>query len=144
MANWDFVFAYDDRAASWLAEQALPHPAVRSGNRLPTEAEVTAACATLGFGPDSPLRVEFSRANPGDFVIRGDLLLELRLLRLLCVSCGQLWLYPDTGEPAIVVDCALVPERTDIEYTRALAADDSWAAFHRSMYASAPGENSGG
>lgn len=144
MSNWDFVFAYDDRAAEWLAAQALPHPAVRPGNRFPTEAEAAAACQTLGFGPDSPIRVAFSRANPGEFKVRGDLLQELRLLRLLCASCGQLWLYPDTGEPAIVVDAALLPERTDATYARALAADDSWAAFHRSMYSSAPGENSGG
>lgn len=138
VANKDFVFPYDRKAADWLSTQGLPHPTVRPGNRLPTEAEAAKAWAVLGLTPDSPLHFEFTDADRRCFTIRGDLVLELRLLRLLCEACGQLWLYPDTGEPPIVVDSTLLPERTDAEYRRALASEDSWTSFHRSVYASAP------
>lgn len=141
MANKDFVFAYDQRAADWLQEQGLPHPAARQVNRLPTEAEVAKALGALRLTPRSSLQVEFPGAVPNCFTIRGDLVLELRLLRLLCEACGQLWLYPDTGDPAIVVDSTLLPERTDAEYQRALAAEDSWGAFHGSVYGMPQGDS---
>jgi hypothetical protein len=43
-------------------------------------------------------------------------------------------MYPDTGEPAIVVDSALDPERTRQLYVEARAAEDGWQFFYYRMY----------
>lgn len=144
MSNWDHVLPYDSQAAEWLAGKGLPHPPVAPGNRLPTQAEVSKAMAALGFTRDSPIHVEYEDddADSGAFTVRGDLILELRLLQLLGKSCGQLWLYPDTGDPAIIVDARISPELTDAAYQRALRTEDPWACFHRAAYSDARGGTS--
>ena len=142
MANWHLVFRYDGRATDWLAERGYPHPAARPGNRLPTRDEVSWSWAALGLAPTAALAVDGFDDVAGDedcFKVRGDLVLELRLLRHLCESCGQLWVYPDCGSPAIVVDAALSPERVAAAYREAEAADDGWAAFHESVHRAEPG-----
>jgi hypothetical protein len=94
MANWDFVFPYDQRAADWLDEQDLPHPIVRQGNRLPSTAEVTAAWRQ--FDTDQLLLINDFKWDDGTYVpedafkLRGDLLVALRVLVRLSQDCGQL------------------------------------------------------
>src|SRR4051794_20633106 len=80
VANWDIVLAYDEQASDWLASQGYGHPPVRPGNRLPTFAEVEEAAVALGIGPDAPLLVDTIGATDS-LRMRGDLVLELRLLR---------------------------------------------------------------
>ncbi|MCG8584594.1 MAG: hypothetical protein MI757_07780, partial [Pirellulales bacterium] len=91
MANWDFVFAYDERATDWLTEQGYPHPPVQSGNRLPTTGDVKWAVGSRATSIDDyPLIItdfdwDDDDASPDDaFKLRGDLVLELELLIRLC------------------------------------------------------------
>ena len=88
MANWHLVIAYDKRAADWLAAQGYRHPPARPGNRLPTKDEIAAAFQALGISQEV-LLVD-GGGNPDTFTIRGDLVQELRLLRHLSESAGQL------------------------------------------------------
>src|SRR5262249_18617074 len=120
--------AYDERAAEWLAAQGYQHPPARPGNRPPTLDEIEEAARALGIGPDAPLLVDGVGAAES-FIIRGDLVLELRLLRRLSERSGQLWVYPDCGSPAIVVDPATEPEAVAAAWLRSLHAADPWAAF---------------
>lgn len=133
MANWHIVVPYDDRATDWLAEQGYPHPPARPGNRLPTGAEVEQAVRALGLPPDVPLAIDFAR-NGESLTVRGDLLLELRVLHKLCERCGQLWVYPDCGSPAIVIDAVSSPEFIAEAWLTSLDANDSWQAFHGRAY----------
>jgi hypothetical protein len=138
VANWDFVFSFDQRAANWLDEQDLPHPAVFPGNRLPSAAEVVAAWRRFDCGQ----RLLIDNFNWDDesfvpdhaFKLRGDRLVALRILVKLAEQCGQLWMYPDTGEPAIIVDSALDPERACELHEEAAKAQDSWQIFYRRMH----------
>src|SRR4051794_32136473 len=93
VVNWHLVMAYDERATEWLASQGYQHPPARPGNRLPTLAEIGQAADALGIGPDAPLLVD-GVGVADSFTIRGDLVLELRLLRRLSEQAGQLWVYP--------------------------------------------------
>ncbi len=128
MANWHLVVPYDERAADWLASQGYAHPAVKPGNRLPTLAEIEQTARSLEIGPDAPLLID-GAGFADSFTIRGDLVLELRLLRKLSELAGQLWVYPDCGSPAIVVDPATDPEAVAAAWLRSLDSDDPWAAF---------------
>jgi hypothetical protein len=138
MSNWDYVFTYDDTAASWLGDQGCPAPSVSQGNRLPTTAELTQAFADLAnaehividsFDWESP------EATPDEaFRLKGDCRVALTRLRSLSAQCGQLWFYPDTGEPAIVVDPGLDPAETERLHTASLEEEDSWQFFYKSMY----------
>lgn len=133
MANWDIVLPYDNRATDWLSDFGYPHPAARPGNRLPSDEELRLAWNALGLGSDDPLLVDrYDEAMS----VRGDMVLELRFLRLLSERCGQLWLYPDTGYPAIIVDASLIPEQVASMWLEALAADDCWAVFYEQAYGS--------
>lgn len=58
---------------------------------------------SLGVPPDAPLAIE---RGVELLKVRGDLLLELSILRWLSERCGQFWVYPDCGSPAIVVDAS--------------------------------------
>lgn len=141
MANWDFVFAYDERAAGWLDEQGYPRPEVLSGNRLPTTADVKWAASRDSATPEEyPLLIDdFDWENnefvPDDaFKLRGEFNLELEFLTKLCQRCGQLWVYMDTGEPAIVVDDSMSPIVIAETYRKAATMEDSWQYFHEHMY----------
>ena len=129
MANWHFVMPYDDAAADWLAQQGYPHSPARAGNRLPSWAEVEQVVRRLGLPADAPLVVDL--AGDGETLkVRGDMLLELRVVRGLCDRCGQLWVYPDCGSPAILIEASSSPEAVAAAWEASLAAEDSWRAFH--------------
>ncbi|MGN6371047.1 MAG: hypothetical protein ACTHN5_22560 [Phycisphaerae bacterium] len=128
MANWHLVLAYDNQAADWLAAQGYQRPLARSDNRLPTQAEIENAERTLGIGSDAPLLVDCA-GLPESFAMRGDLILQLQLLRRLSQLAGQLWLYPDCGSPAIVVDSTTDPETVSVAWLRSLRATDPWSEF---------------
>jgi hypothetical protein len=139
MSNWDFVVAYDSQATDWLSSQGLPHPPVRSGNRLPSTAEVLSAWQHVdvqqlvlidGYDWDDDNFVP----NLAIFKLKGDRLVALRVLVVLCERCGQLWMYPDTGEPAIVVDSIVDPEQTLRVHAKAGAMENSWKIFYEQMY----------
>ena len=138
MANWHLVVAYDERATEWLAAEGYRHPPARPGNRLPTRDEIEEAARALGIGPDAPLRVE-GVGVADSFTVRGDLVLELRLLRRLSERSGQLWVYPDSGSPAIVVDPTTDPEAVAAAWLQSQAAEDPWAAFLGRGPAAEPG-----
>jgi hypothetical protein len=52
----------------------------------------------------------------------------------LCDGCGQLWVYPDTGSPEIVVEAATDPEAVAAMWEEAERAEDAWRSFHERMY----------
>jgi len=138
MANWDLVVAYDSRATDWLVERGHPHPAVQPGNRLPCTAEVSSAWRK--HDPDKVLLIDNFDWNDEAYVpdeafkLRGDETVELKVLVELCVRCGQLWMYPDTGSPAIIVDASLDIERTLRLYREVFDPEDGWERFYLEMY----------
>lgn len=148
VANWHLVVPYDDRATEWLSAQGYPHPSVRTGNRLPTLAEIEEAMRLLGITQDAPLLID-GHGIADSFTIRGDLFLELRLLRKLSESSGQLWVYPDCGSPAIVVDSTMDVKSVAAAWLASLHADDPWSEFSQRIYGTQPssgheqGRNSG-
>ena len=136
MAHWDFIFPYNDEAADWLMGQGYPHPPVRPGNRLPTWAEVEGAVLALGLQDTMSLAMMMD--HDGDCLKgRGDLLLELRVVHSLCQECGQLWIYPDTGLPAIVVDAFVSPEGLAEIWLACQDLEDNWQVFHERAYGAA-------
>jgi hypothetical protein len=142
VGNWDFIFSYSDEHSAWLGELGLPSPAVRAGNRLPTTAELEAAWSEVDkdqsvlFDGDWPP----ARDQPLQALkVRGDLENSLRVLTALARVCGQLFLYPDTGEPAIVVDAVTVPQATAKAYRESVGGDASWERFYSRMHSSNPG-----
>ena len=148
MSNWDFVTAYDSQATDWLAEQRLPFPAVRPGNRLPSTLEITTAWRK--YDHDMLILIDNFRWNDDHYIpetyfkMKGDWRVELNVLTDVCNKCGQLWMYPDTGAPAIVIDAMLDVERTLGLYERYYWADDGWERFYAEMYGKASQPRSGG
>jgi hypothetical protein len=138
MANWDFVVAYDARATDWLAEQGLPHPIARTGNRLPCTAEVISAWQMYDTAKllliDNFVWDDDTYVPPEYFKLRGDWLVELRVLVELSSKCGQLWMYPDTGAPAIVVDALLDIDHTLRLFEELYSAEDGWERFYHAIY----------
>ena len=128
MGNWNIVMQYDDQAAAWLSDEGYQHPPVSPGNRLPTPLEIEEATNAIGIEADAMLLVDDS-GLPRSISVRGDLVLQLRLLHRLSGKSGQLWLYPDSGSPAIVIDSAIDPESVAAAWLRSLNAPDPWAAF---------------
>ena len=129
MANWHLVVPYDKAAADRLASEGFPRPPARPGNRLPTWAEVEHATQALGTPPDAPLVIELS-ADGESRKMRGDVLARDALLRWVSELCGQLWVYPDCGSPAIVIDSSSSPEPLAAAWIASLDAEDSWQSFH--------------
>jgi hypothetical protein len=158
MANWDFVWGYDKDDAAWLHDRGYFHPAVRPGNVMPTTAEMNWALEaeeTLVFDyPRSdgqfwakqegkPSRTclvlegfdwDDDRSIPGDyFTVRGSDVVLSVLIRL-CAKCGQLYFYPDTGDPAIVLDASLDARAVAELHAEACEMLDGWAYFFEQMY----------
>jgi hypothetical protein len=138
MANWDFITEFNSEASDWLEQQNLPHPSV-SNSKMPTTQQILSAWKLYderdsvlidGFRWDAPDYV------PADgFKMRGDRRIELQILRTICEHCGRLWLYPDTGEPAIIVDEATDPEQVSRFHAECGRLEDSWERFYRGQYA---------
>ena len=137
MANWDFIYAFNSEAADWLDGENLPHP-TPSTSLMPTTNQIVNAWRQFddtqsvlidGFDWDSP------NDTPDDgFKMRGDLTIELEILKSICQSCGQLWLYPDTGTPAIIVDATIDPVRVTEFHKECNQFEDSWERFYRGQY----------
>jgi hypothetical protein len=141
MANWDNVFPYDQTIADWLAEQGYPRPDCGAGNRLPTTGELYAALKALGHFKE-PLNVNVDRFDWDDlssapeslFTIRGELDAELRLLAKLSETCGQFYVHPDGGEPAMVVEAGLDLARIAAIYEEVAYGEDGWTRFFKAAY----------
>jgi hypothetical protein len=132
VSNWDFVVPYTTEATAWLVEQGFPHPAAAIGNRAPTLDELNQALAAVD---DSLVQVDLEAFQHGpnagqSFRLRGEIVQELTLLRQLATVCGQLWLYPDTGEPAVIVDESTDPRHVGNAWLRCRAAANAWQAFY--------------
>jgi len=155
MANFDLVFVYDKRFAAYFEERGLPHPKVGAKNEMPNANDLLWAIDALEFADydripysdDDELLVDhiddgygiriagFDWANrhyvPGDdFAIYGRGPLSLAILIKLCERCGQLLVYPDTGEPPIVLDATM---DADAIYTLH-SQGNSWKEFFEAMY----------
>lgn len=126
MANWDYVFVYTQEGADALAALGVAHPTVREGNRLPTTGEVRQAIAECGdltaeivgdrlylseAGADgwSLCLDHFDWSDEANvpethFRIRYQSLAQIKLLVLLCRRCGQLLVWPDTGDLPMVLE----------------------------------------
>lgn len=63
--------------------------------------------------------------------MRGNFPLELFLVRRLTERCGQLVLYPDTGDPPVVVESGDDIGRTASVWLEAVNEEISWAEFYQ-------------
>jgi len=138
MGNWDYVFPLNQEAVDWLDGEGLPHPPLATGNRMPTTREITEAVVSLGETSDQ-LQIDLDleqldRIPKECFKIRGDIFAELKLLAYLARSCGQLWMYPDTGGIAIIVDSSLEPDAVGRVWLDASDREDDWQFFYQQVY----------
>jgi len=161
MSNYDFVRPYDARMKTWLAARGYPHPNVKPRNRFPTRQELfdaieaSGTLETEGFDFDDDeeefFAVEIGTPRSKGYEIRiqcfdglgessndaitmhGNIRTELTLLELLSHTCGQLLLYPDTGDPAVVVEPGMDVARVYSLWTNANRQLDPWEYFYRNM-----------
>jgi hypothetical protein len=72
--------------------------------------EVKLAAAESGVNPRSPIVIDDFDWGDDDaapqhgFKLKGDRTLAFKVLVALGKSCGQLFFFPDTGEPSMVVE----------------------------------------
>jgi hypothetical protein len=155
MANFDLVLVYNEKASAEFEDRGLSHPKVGSGNEMPDANDLIWAIDALEFADydcipyseDGELIVDHLKAGygiriegfhwerrnyaPGDnFVIYGRGSLSLAILIKLCERCGQLLLWPDTGEPAIVLDATMDADAVSELHSKS----DSWDEFFEAMY----------
>ena len=146
MATWDLVFAYNEDFADLLRDAGCLHPpTVRPGNRLPSAGETRKAISALCILEEHPMALAFdchdddfdwnddSSAPQQCYVMRGELVLALRLLVRLAADCGQFFLCSGSGLPGIVVDASLNPERAVELFNEAITHQDSWKYFCEEM-----------
>ncbi len=156
MANWALVFVYTDKSAEWLRERGYRRPAVRSGNEMPTTADMKWALKAFEnlifdvpsgeeelYGTDERTGYGFSidgfdwdedRTIPGDsFSIRGSHTL-LPVLIKLCERCGQLYLHTEGDEPAIILDASLDAEEVLDLWREAEENGPDWGYFYDQLY----------
>jgi len=163
MANWDFVFPYDERAETWLTQHNYVHPLVLPGNRPPTTADIKSALNEQGNlildypNGDDDFYV-FERGQEGfticirgfnwnddnatpkesSFAIRWMGELQSTVLAALSRRCGQLSMWPDSGAPAIIFQAGDHPKVINALWNEANQGDkDSWAYFFEQMYSEA-------
>ena len=160
MANYDFVFVYDQALAAWLRDEHLPHPPVAAGNRLPSTADMLwalrqQAALARDYRQDGDELWAFGSADPkhyellitgfewehavavprhGTFTMRGSIEVEVAVLTTVCRRCGQLMLYPDSGAPPVVVDAATDAQRVAAVWTAARQQPDSWRYVFEQLY----------
>ena len=101
---------YNEELSDWLKAEGFNYPQLQDNNRLPTTGEIAEAMKHLKHDKSNAYWVddvnwenEASIPENG-FRTKGDRKEVLKLLKHLSFNCGQLCLYPDTGEPPIVVD----------------------------------------
>lgn len=139
MANWDYVFPLNRETIEWLDGEGLSHPQLMPTNRMPSTREIKDAVSTVGELPDDlQIDLDFDNVDhvpEGCFKMRGNVVAELRILRQLADSCGQLWMYPDTGEIAIIVDVTIDPDVVASVWHDASDRDHDWHYFYRHVYA---------
>jgi hypothetical protein len=155
MANFELVSAYKKEDAAWLREHGYPRPKARRGNKLPSTTDMKWALdgeVSLVFDyPDSDEELygqvgsgsrfvirgfdwNDDRPPPADhFVVRGAELI-LPVLIKLCERCGQLYVYPDSGAPSIILDSSLDGTAVSELYAEANEQADPWAFFFTQMY----------
>ena len=155
MANFDLVSVYKKEDANWLREQGYPRPKARKGNEMPSTADMKWALEaedSLSFdypSSDQELHGEDDggsgfvirgfdwdddRTIPGDhYIVRGTATILSVLIRL-CERCGQLYVYPDSGDPSIVLDSSLDGKAVVELYVEAAEHPDPWTYFFSQMY----------
>ncbi|MGH7174495.1 MAG: hypothetical protein ACRELG_29870 [Gemmataceae bacterium] len=157
MANFDLISTYTDDDAAWLREQGYPCPIVQQDNEMPTTADMKWALeAEEGLSFDYPIRSsedelygvdeegsgfrirgfdwDEERSIPGDyFTVYGTMTILSVLIRL-CQRCGQLYVYPDSGAPAIILDASLDSGAVAELYAEAWEQQEAWAYFFEKMY----------
>ena len=133
VGNWDLVLPYDTRATTFLANEGLPHPVVRAGNRAPTMRELR----SIGVNHD----VTWDVMERDDDAVLDHLRMraatyeaELRAVYAIAEICGQQWVYPDSGAPSIVVDPQIEFARALAVWTAAQDREDGWEWLYRELY----------
>jgi hypothetical protein len=158
VANFDLVLTYTEDVAAEFRNNGLPHPPVAAGNEMPSTNDLLWALESLDNADyDVPERGEGDldvsdtqgrhrfriggfdwedrRTTPGDsFVIYGRGPLSFALLIKLCERCGQLVLYPDSGDPAVVFDAEWDVQAVYELYCEAVREEDSWRFFFEQAY----------
>lgn len=96
--------------------------AVESPNRPPLSYLVVIHCFAW-----EELNINEKRS----ITMRGNFPLELFLVHDLTERCGQLLLYPDTGDPPVVLEPGCDVERMASAWLEAVEEDGSWADFYQ-------------
>jgi hypothetical protein len=156
VANFELLSPYTKDDAAWLDGEGCPHPAVRSGNRMPTTAELRSALETGDefefddptadddelYGTDSNGQgfaisgFDWDRPGsaPDEYIkVRGSEVILPALIRL-AEKCGQLFLYPDSGAPPIVVEPDLDADAVAELYAEACEREDGLTYFYEQLY----------
>jgi hypothetical protein len=103
------------------------HQAVEAANRLPLSYLVE----IHSYGWD-----ELNVNDKASITMRGNFPLELFLVHNLTERCGQLLLYPDTGEPPVVVEAGCDIGRIASTWLEVVDATGSWGEFYERIGAS--------
>lgn len=78
---------------------------------------------------------ELNVNETASITMRGNFPLELFLVRRLTERCGQLVLYPDTGDPPVVIESGDDVGRIASVWLEAVSDQISWAEFYRRIAA---------
>ena len=78
---------------------------------------------------------ELNINEKASITMRGNFPLELFLVRRLAERCGQLLLYPDTGDPPVVVEAGDDVGRMASLWLESVNAGDSWSGFYERLRA---------
>jgi len=155
MANFDLVSIYKKEDAARLRQHGYHRPKTRKGNEMPSSADMKWALeAEEGLSFDYPgsdqelygqdeagsgfmvhgFDWDDDRTTPGDhFIVRGTETILSVLIRL-CERCGQLYVYPDSGAPPIVLDSSMDGKAVVELYAEATEQHDPWTFFFTEMY----------
>ena len=74
---------------------------------------------------------ELNVEEKASITMRGNFPLELFIVRELTDRCGQLVVYPDTGDPPVIVEPGDDIGRKASIWVEQVKTDDSWAEFYR-------------
>jgi hypothetical protein len=140
MGNWDLIVKYDEELSDWFEVEGCQYPQMKASNRLPTTRDVIEAMRRLGHDQEADYLFDDldwndpTRIPESGFKARGDRKKVLHILKELSRECGQLCLYPDTGEAPIIVDPDSDVDRLLQIHISTSDEEDSWQQFALQAY----------
>lgn len=167
MANFDLIYSYSSEIAEEFAEHGLPHPAVAPGNEMPSTDQLYQVLDELPHAdyepPTEPVDQLMVRdieedygiaiasfdwldrqSIPGDhFIVYGRGLITFEILLALSESCGPLVLYPDSGEPPVILSQGMDAQTVYELHQKAIEREDGCEWLTEQIYGRASKESGG-